>query len=286
MSIAAFALLLATGVQETPAEDLRYDNRGRPVVSVELNDKGPFDMVVDTGAQTSLLGASLADQFRLAPMRGGLQVNGATGSTAARIYPVDHLANKLFDARFVGMLEFPNPQTTSARGILGMEHFGGRKLLFDRVGHRLSVLPSGLAAPGFVAVAGTRRDDGLLEVPVTINGVRIAALIDTGAAVSLANAAVLKALGWAADDSRLQAAGEIRGATAGTSRVRRAVLDSFAIGPATMHRVPLYISDDADGDAVPTLILGSDLLNLFEAFALDFPRAELQIRLPGAAARR
>ncbi len=37
-----------------------------------------------------------------------------------------------------------------------------------------------------------------------------------------------------------------------------------------------------DGAPTPSLILGNDLLNLFPGYAVDFPRAELQINLPGS----
>lgn len=282
MLILALPLLVAAPLQEQAAEELRYDNRGRPVVSVQVNDKGPFDMVLDTGAQVSLLAPALAGQLGLAPMKSDMHIAGATGAVAARVYPVDHLANQLFDVRMIGLLEFPNPQSTPARGILGMENFATRKLLFDRAAHSVRVQPSSPAAAGFVALAGKRRADGLVEVPVKINGVTVPALIDTGAAVSVANGAVLKALGWTPDDPRLQAGGEIRGASTSTSTVRRAEIDSVVIGPANLHHVPLYISDAEADDGPAALILGADLLNLFDAFAVDFPRSELQIRIPSA----
>jgi predicted aspartyl protease len=283
MSIFALTLLLSAPFQDGAGEELRYDNRGRPVVSVQVNDKGPFDMVLDTAAQSSLLAPALAAQLGLAPLNSDLRISGATGSAATKIYPVDRLSNRLVEKRFVGVLEFPNPETTPARGILGMEHFVGRKLLFDRTAHRVIALPSGPAAAGFATLTGKRREDGLVQVPVRINGVVIDALVDTGAAVSIANAAALKALGWASGDPRLHAGGEIRGATANSSGVRVAEMDSFTIGPATMRHVPLYFSGDAVGEEQPLLILGANLLNLFDAFAIDFPRAELQIRVPKPA---
>lgn len=265
--------------RDAPQEELRHDNRGRPVVSVTINGRGPFDMVVDTAAQTSLIAPSLADELALSPLGGNLRIAGATGSTQAQIYPVDRLNNRLVDARRVGIAAFPNPQVTSARGILGMEHFTGRALLFDRVARRVSALPSAPAAPGFATLKGVRRSDGLIAVPVRVNGVTVDALVDTGAAISLANPAALKAMGWEANDPRLRPGGEVRGAAAGTSGIAVATMDTLAIGPATLRQVPLYFTLQPDGKG-PQLILGSDLLNLFEAFSVDFPRAELHIRLP------
>ncbi|MEJ8630022.1 hypothetical protein P0F65_09745 [Sphingomonas sp. I4] len=53
---------------------------------------------------------------------------------------------------------------------------------------------------------------------MTLDGVRIPALIDTGAAVTIINAAAFRLLGWSDSDPRLSDGGEIRGASAGDRR--------------------------------------------------------------------
>ncbi|MEJ8630023.1 hypothetical protein P0F65_09750 [Sphingomonas sp. I4] len=42
--------------------------------------------------------------------------------------------------------------------------------------------------------------------------------------------------------------------------------------------MPIAISND--DDSKPSIILGNDLLNLFPGYAVDFPLAQLQIKLP------
>ncbi|WP_448664660.1 aspartyl protease family protein [Sphingomonas sp. CJ20] len=276
-----FSLSSALVAQQLPSEALRYDDRGRPMVAIQVNGQGPFDMVLDTGAQSSLMAPALADRLGLRPMASDLQINGATGADAASIYPIDRFSNGLIDESQIGLLRFPNPQSTSALGIIGMETFTGRRLVFDRVAHRVTAAASGTAAPGFVSLSGTLGQDGLLLVPILINGVKMRALVDTGAAVTVANTAALHALGWADDDARLRQSGQIRGATATGQGVRTAKMETLTIGPATLRQVPIYFTGAQDGDASPAIILGADILNLFEAFALDFPRAELLIKIPG-----
>ena len=226
--IALFAALLAgTATLAAPAipsvsQPLGHDDRGRPQIDVSINEQGPFPMVVDTAAQSSLMSPDLAAALKLAPMDSDLSINGATGSTRAQIYPVDHFASTLFDEKMVGVLMFPNPGTTSARGIVGMEHFGEGKLTFDRTNARLSFGPSAPAGTGFATHKGELHG-GLLVVPLTLDGVAVKATVDTGAGVTIANAAALKALGWSADDSRLVAAGTIRGATSAQSAIRMGI---------------------------------------------------------------
>lgn len=267
-----------------PHETLTHDNRGRPQIGVMVNGQGPFPMVVDTAAQTSLLSPSLADELHLPAMASDLTINGATGSAQAQFYPVDRFASALFDARRVGILRLPNPGSTSARGIVGMEYFARGKLVFDTTGAQVLAAPSAPPAPGFVAHKGNVRDGTLLVVPIVINGVALLATVDSGAGVSLANHAVLKALGWADDDARLALAGGIRGATAATSAVRMARMDKVQIGPVRLADVPLFFTPAPNDGAAeePMITLGSDILGLLEGYAVDFPRGELQIRVPAA----
>ncbi|GAB7551003.1 hypothetical protein NRB_04990 [Novosphingobium sp. 11B] len=288
--IALFAALLAgtaavAAPTITPAiplvsQPLGHDDRGRPQIDVSINEQGPFPMIVDTAAQSSLMSPDLAAALKLQPMESDLSINGATGSTKAQIYPVDHFASALFDQEMVGVLMFPNPGTTSARGIVGMEHFGEGKLTFDRTNARLSFGPSAPVEAGYATHKGELQG-GLLVVPLTLDGVAIKATVDTGAGVTIANAAALKALGWSADDSRLVAAGTIRGATAAQSAIRMTRIGKMQLGPVSLSNVPVYFNFSGTSQSEPMVILGSDILNLLDAYAVDFPRAELQIRIPG-----
>lgn len=275
----AAATPLPAPVSATPAQaPLLHDARGRPVMTVQINGKGPIPMVVDTAAQTSLMSDALANELGLRPLNRGVAVNGATGSAQARLYPVDRLTNPLVDTRYVAMVELTNGGATDARGIIGMECFTNRKLLIDRSTNRIAAEPSAAAAPGFATIAGSRTGTGFVEIPVTLDGVRIPALIDTGAVVTIANAAAFRLLGWAKNDPRLSDGGEIRGASAGGQKIRRARIGKVAIGRIGLSDVPVMIADD--NDPRPSIILGNDVLNLFPAYAVDFPRAELQIKLP------
>lgn len=288
-----FAALALAQVQAAPGQPvtpaapapaaqvpLLHDTRGRPVMTVQINGRGPFPMVVDTAAQTSLMSRALAEELALKPLPGGIAVNGATGGGQSRLYPVDRLTNGLIDVRRVALVELSNAGVTNARGILGMEHFIGRKLVIDRSGQRIAVAPSAPAGPGFATVAGRANALGFVEIPLTLDGVRLPALVDSGAAVTIANTAALRLLGWAETDPRLSDGGEIRGAAAAGQKIRIARIAKLSIGRIVLSNVPVMIS--TDDDPTPSVILGDDILNLFPGYSVDFPRAELQIKLPSA----
>lgn len=132
-------------------------------------------------------------------------------------------------------------------------------------------------------IQGRLNDAGLLVVPVEIDGVKLDALVDTGAAISVVSGAAAQVLGWAEDDPRIKAAGVMRGAAGQGAAVQSAVVGHLAVGPVTFRDLNLFFSaqggpSTADSSP-PTFILGSDLLNNLEAFAVDFPKAQLLIRI-------
>ncbi|MCE4557951.1 retroviral-like aspartic protease family protein [Pelomonas cellulosilytica] len=261
---------------------MRLDRAGRPVIGVQFNGQGPFDMVLDTAAQSSVITAALAQELRLQPLPGeSISVQGVSGSAQVALYPVDELKTDLFQAQFVALPGLPNAGSTSARGILGVEHFAQGKLGFDHREGRLTFSASSPVTAGSAAIQGRLDELGLLHVPLSIDGVAVDALVDTGASTSVANWAVVAALGWRRDDPRLKAAGGIRGATQAVSSVMSTHVDRFKIGPATLSNVPILVTAPAGArEEKPHLILGIDLLAVLGTYAVDFPRAELQIGVP------
>lgn len=166
-----------------------------------------------------------------------------------------------------------------------MDLFADKKLLFNTQKGQLSVLPSGTALTGFISHKGETRSNGLLAVPIALNGVKVNALIDTGAAATIAPPAVLKALGWKKNDPHLKEGGEIKGATKNATRIREAIIDTLTLGPVNFRNIPLRFTDSPISRGIgqsdeAVVILGADLLDYLQAYALDFPKGELQILMP------
>lgn len=106
---------VAEAVASQTVAVLTRDTRGRPTMEAEINGKGPFRMVVDTAAQTSLVTPTLVDELGL-PAIGEMGIGGVAGQQQARIYGVDWFKTSLFDITDVGMLALPNATVTEAPG--------------------------------------------------------------------------------------------------------------------------------------------------------------------------
>jgi predicted aspartyl protease len=270
------------------------DSRGRPTIEARFNGRPPVKMVVDTAAQTSLVTLPLARELSLPALGETLTVEGAVGQSQVELYGVDRFETDLFQVEGVALLALPNAGVTEARGVIGMERFSQGRLVFDVGANRLDFAPSGEHREDFVAVQGRLNEAGLLVVPVEIDGVLFDALVDTGAGVSVASDGALRALGWAETDPRLKAAGTIRGATSHESAIRSGRVGRIKLGPVNFRDIDLIFADPEAVDEAPpesgtpnssdtprpSLILGADLLMNLDAFALDFQRATLEIRVP------
>ncbi|MDJ0276418.1 aspartyl protease family protein [Sphingomonas sp. 2R-10] len=272
----------APPVASTAAEPMRRDGKGRPVVVATIDGR-PVDVVIDTAAGSTIMRDDAARALGLVPADGTIGVRGVAGAEEVRLYRVGRFGNRLFDLRDAEIPGVSSIGATDAQVIAGVDLFEGRRLVFDGVRDEVRVEPSGPTPAGFVAVRGEYVPGEGLVVPVTLNGVLIRGLIDTGAQGSVAGSDVLRAIGWEADDSRLAPYGQIRGAAGGGSAAQVATMDSVKIGPAIGRNVRVVFADGLGGGEAgdpPTMIVGLDLLAALQVYALDFPRGELHLRKP------
>ncbi len=144
---------------------LLHDSRGRPVMEVAINGTGAIPMVVDTAAQVSMMASDLADELHLAPLPGGIMVNGATGVSRSRLFPVDRLCNPLIDRTDIAMVELANSGVTEARGIVGMDQFVGQRLVVDRTAKRIQATESLPEPADYAVIRGRSTPEGFVEIP-------------------------------------------------------------------------------------------------------------------------
>ena len=136
------------------------------VVSVSINDRGPFDFLVDTGTNTTLIDPALAKELGLTP-KDSLQLASLASAASVPRYYLQTFRVGPASVSNQEALAVPLPQITALdskiRGVLGMNfllHFSFR-LNYDR--RKLELYPDPEAAN---APAG-------LRVPVEINESRL-----------------------------------------------------------------------------------------------------------------
>jgi len=255
----------------------------RMTLSVRINGAGPFDFVVDTGANQSVIATELADQLglRLGPTS---PLNGVAGiedapTTTARL----EIGRR-------GAL----PQTFSllpragigGDGMLGLDSIGRAALTLDFARQSLRI-DSGFGNwrdPDAIAVKATRRDGQLTLVKVSIGAIRLTAFIDSGAQSTIGNMA-LRQLAIARSPVVAWAGTRIISSTGQSMTAEIADLPDLRVGDLRLPMWPVAFADLHTFQMwnlveAPALILGVDILSRFESVCIDFARDEVRFVMP------
>jgi predicted aspartyl protease len=169
-------------------------------------------------------------------------------------------------------------------GIIGLDLMGSYVVEFDSPSGRVALHPAGTSA---VALGGremkgteaVRLTGGLLGLPVTINGARGIAVLDTGARDTRINWYLARAAGITPNTPGLVEDSAIQGATNNAVASRRGPIGTVELGGIRRDGVSARIVDlpvfEAFGVADrPAMILGMDLLKDVHLIA-DFPAGKV-----------
>jgi predicted aspartyl protease len=262
---------------------LAVDSSGHFTTAVRLNGQGPFRFIVDTGASASAPLRKIVARLK-APSGQGMQVIGANGSEQSSSVIVADFRSGLFDRHDESMPLISTNLGSDVDGVLGMNAFVTGRIEFDFEQRTLIASASGPVPEQFIVLPGTIRQDDLLVVDVTVDGVHAKALIDTGSKRTVANPQLQLALGFQRGDSRLVPVNMIGGATSQLTPAWKTTLSNLSIGGRMTIADPEIVFSDlpifhALGfDDGPAMIIGIDRLSRLQAMAIDYPRAELQLR--------
>jgi predicted aspartyl protease len=263
----------------------RRDRIGRIWAPVFINGKGPFRLVLDTGASHSAVTAGVAHDLGLPLLESDqIMLRGVTGSRPVPTIPVDSLIFGDLEVR-PHRLPIVTDALGGAEGVLGAEGLADKRILIDFRHDMISIKKSHLerAEPNMVTVP-FRIVGGLLTVvDARIGDVRVKAIIDTGGQVTIGNPRLQTELvrlyrqGTGADN-------EITGTTDDVQKANRVRAPPIVLGGLTLSEVRLTISDLYifrywHMNHEPVLLIGMDLLGLLDTLVIDYRRHELQIRL-------
>ncbi|HEY1892075.1 MAG TPA: aspartyl protease family protein [Steroidobacteraceae bacterium] len=263
-----------------PGAPTTRDRRGRIIAQVMIDGKGPFQFLVDTGANSSMVSPALVQKLALTPVVSATeQVQGITGSERLPWAPIESLRIGDIVKRNLRLPIGDSPVLDGIDGILGLAGLGAVRVVVDF--HRNRVIidrssPGGL--PGFLEIEAKRTPGGLLVMPARVGNVKVAAVIDTGATVTLGNSALQRAL---LRDAAKQAGNtQIFGVTHQTSKGGVAASPEVYLGAAAIEHLAIVYADIPifkiwHLDSQPALIIGMNVLSTVEVLALDYPRARV-----------
>ncbi|MGC3982296.1 MAG: retropepsin-like aspartic protease [Steroidobacteraceae bacterium] len=263
----------------------RRDKIGRIWAPVYINEKGPFRLVLDTGASHSGITAAVAEALEL-PLNqsGNVRLRGVTGSAVVPTVKVNSLTvgDLLLNGKRLPII---TDALGGAEGILGTEGLADRRIYID---FRRDLIIIGRshnerAEPGFVTIPVKYANGKLLTVDARMGSVKVKAIIDTGGQATIANLATRDAL-FRKPTKQTPSIDTIVGATADEQ-----MGEGYATPPLELGDIIIRSSHMTFGDMhifehwkltdQPAILIGMDALGLLDTLIIDYKRDELQVKV-------
>jgi predicted aspartyl protease len=260
------------------------DGIGRVWVPVHINGKGPFRLVLDTGANRSAVTAQVAQALGIPTnVSRPVLLRGATGSAVAPTIEVESMSvGDLWVAP--DLLPIVADAFGGAQGLLGMDGMQDKRIYIDFRNDFINISRSRnrRAAVDFQSLDFLTNSLGLLAVPVEIGNLRMQAIIDTGAQATIGNSALQSALRRQVARGR-SGIDDIKGATGDVQTGVGARMPSIVIGNVTIRDPHITFGDMHifglwDLGDEPALVIGMDILGLFDTLVIDYQRRELHMK--------
>lgn len=261
----------------------------RVTIPVAIGGKGPWNFIVDTGAQRTVIARDLAQQLAL-PAGVPVTIISMTGRSDTVTVALPRLS---FGADGIENIEAPvlESRDIGAPGLLGLDGLHEKRLLLDFRAGRMGISDSRLRVtsdPDTIIVQARRRKGQLILLNSQVNGIDVNIMLDTGTNISVGNLALMR---------MLQARGLLPGVepgrltsvTGGSLEGPTGIIAALRLGPVTLKGVPVLFADVSPFDHLrlkqrPALLLGIDALRLFDRVAIDFGRGRVDFLLPDSGA--
>lgn len=273
------------------------DAASRMTPPVNLNGKGPFTFVVDTGANRCVIATETAAALAL-PAGQPTPVHSIAGVEPADTVQVASLM--VGDVRSDNLsLPILASEQLGAQGLLGVDVMRDRRVVLDFAANRLVIGPArhelsdaGLERPdrilgarrNVISVPARYRFGQLTIVDADVDGQAVTALLDSGSQNTVANLALRNALVGRRPALAAQLhAVELLGATGQVASGEACVLPALRLGGLGVQNLRAVFADLHTFavwrlQAQPAILIGVDVLRHFEAVELDFSRKRVVFR--------
>ncbi|MEO6534664.1 MAG: aspartyl protease family protein [Sphingomicrobium sp.] len=261
-----------------------HKETSRLSVDVLVNGRGPYQFVVDSGADTSAVGLQIARRLEL-PLGSPAILNGMTSRDLVDRVKVAELS---FGHSAIRDLELPalRELDLGGDGLLGIDALIRQRLLLDFEKKIIRVEDATKAykpEPGEIVIVARRQHGQLILTKVRAASIPIDAVIDTGTEITIGNMALRNKL--IRNNRKSFITVETIGVTGKSARLEIARVGQLDLGPVTLRDVPMAFADVPPFKLFglldePAILLGTDVLEHFRKVSLDFRdrKARFQLR--------
>ena len=255
----------------------------RMTVEVQVNGRGPYHFVVDSGADTSAVGLGVARDLQL-PLGTPVILNNRTDRNV-----VDRvkLASLSFGPSTINNLEVPalHEEHLGGDGMIGIDALVRQRLMLDFENRSIKVEDSRKPEQHFtdeIVITAKLQHGQLILTQVKAAGLTLNAVIDTGSEITIGNLALRdRLIGRALNKDWTVAA---TGVTGKTVDLQLGNLRVLKLGTISLGNVPIAFADVPPFRVFglqdqPALLLGTDVLEAFRKVSLDFAARKVRFQL-------
>jgi len=273
---------------KTQTEDVKFQTEryDRMTVPVLLSGTGPYRFLVDTGADRTAISRDLATSLGLqVGERAALHSVAGVSKVSTATVPSLQLTRRSIRIADAPLLETVN---MGADGILGVDSLRSQRVMFDFQAQTMSIVPSAVAdftdEPGTIIVLANRRNGRLVLTDAEANDRRLTVVLDTGAQISIGNAALRR---------QLEADGSVEGerqvqldSVTGESLLGDVVfVRKLEIGGITLTNLavvfaPAHTFKQLKLENRPAMLLGMNAIRAFKKVSIDFANRKFRVVLP------
>ena len=261
------------------------DRHDRMTVPVRIGASGPYNFLIDTGAQNTVLSKALAAQLSLVSTRKARLV-GIAGTEIVDTVDIDEigLGRRSYYSLLAPLLDQAH---IGADGIVGLDTLQGQRVMLD-FKRRLITIDDAKNLGGNrgfdIIVTARRRSGQLIMADAIIDGVATDVVIDTGAETSIGNPALQRAMAR----RRGQGTSMLTSVTGQQIEAQMGIGRKLVVGNMTISNLLIAYADAPafgalDLDKRPALLLGMRDLRTFDRVAIDFATRKVLFDLPREA---
>jgi hypothetical protein len=258
-------------------------------VEVRVNGRGPYQFIVDSGADTSVVGLRIARELQL-PLGTPVVLNNMTDRNIVDRVKVDELT---LGPSTIRNLELPalRERDIGGAGMIGIDSLVRQRLMMDFEKRLIKVEDASTPAqyfPGEIVVTAQLRRGQLILTRVSAAGVSLDAVIDTGSQITIGNLALRDKL--VRRGRREMRTVTATGVTGKTLELQLALIPELRLGPVTLRNVPMAFANVPPFEVFglsdrPALLIGTDLMETFRRVSLDFRARKVRFQLRRCASQ-
>lgn len=252
-------------------------------VQVFVNSRGPYNFIVDSGADTSVVGLRIANNLQL-PLGEPAILNAMTSRNIVDRVKVEQLT--------LGTTTFNNlllpalaESDLGGDGMIGIDALNEQRLMMDFEKKMIKVEDARIPwkrIPGEIVVVARRQRGQLILTQVRAAGLPLDAVIDTGSEITIGNLALRDKLIKRNRGKFVTV--PVTGVTGEVAKLQIAKIAELRLGPVVLHDVPMAFADVPPFKVFglqnqPALLLGTDLLESFRRISLDFRARKVRFQL-------